>query len=376
MSTETTGKEPKPPTNQWDVALFLVQRFPIYALLLAFLAVGYFAFDLLLRQRDQARQELAAEVDAAERKVAEALSKADQRIAEAAQRERAAYEAEANAKSNALFSVQDTLLTSSERIQKLVTAQISSMEQLDELRLTTATELDKRIEELQTERETILAEVARLNSEKDLIGIDVSLQNLQRVIDEGSYDYLDEIKALEVSFSAGAPKALQRIEERRGDANSPAMKAAIDYALYRKTGETIYLDAIVTAIGAEGEALGRGFYRTMFGCCEEREIEYWSKFEPSINSLAIRPGVSDTFLLTLIDTFYDQLPLSGRTLLRDDQWSRPGLWQVTARLVTMIKNAAENDGYTRSLALGSLLRFDLSAAHSLGYFVQSTDQEE
>lgn len=362
----------KPPAGPWDVALYLVQRFPIYAVAFIFIAAALYGANIVLQDRDaaqqkleQARQTIETERRAAAASIAEALKKADDKTAIADAREREAFQKEAKAEANALLKVQDTLLTASERVQRLVVGQITSMEQLEDIRQTTATALEAQIADLTARRAELQKGLDEAQRKSDVATVDFALENLDRQIKTPTYSYDSELQTLLAAFTGTDTAAINELEARLSAGQSPELQASIQYALAANTHDPKWSVALAETISGNVAALSESWFRSVFACCKDLPEGLWDATRPAVSILILSSDASLAVRLTAAETFFSTRPGGFLPILADKRFaSDAATWGVLAFLIEVIRgDHPEVTGDERGDALSTLLRLDLSAAH-------------
>lgn len=178
----------------WDVALYFVQRFPAFAFALAVIAALFYGASYIIQlnisaneELKEVRQQIAQERDKHQKALAVMTAAAEAQLEEARLAQEAARIETANAKiaiaearatvaqaqAEARATVEDTLMRTAERVQTLVINQLSSVEDLDRIRLANAATMRDQLSKAEERRDTLLKEVAELEERETLVGLNL-----------------------------------------------------------------------------------------------------------------------------------------------------------------------------------------------------------
>lgn len=366
------NEEAKSTTNMWDVAMYIVQRFPVIAMgaLLA-AGVGY-GLNLIWEQKNQAEKELLdarleieAERTSAGRLLDQERASAAAALAEAAEKERAAIVRAERARADALTEVQDTLLTASERIQNLVLGQLKSMEDLENLRALAASEMQAELEDLENRRNEMQTALDKAERSIRVARLTFAIDSLEEAI-EGNLFFVDEaIDRVVESFEVGDAVALEEIDRKISQETDPVLRGSLEYALALKTGTPDWAQRFATTLEANPAAFGQVWFDSMFGCCDTINEPMWSELFPVIAKLSADDELPARTRIALMP-FFGNRPMSwqGPLFSETGYADRHEVWEVLAFIIEIAKgDHPQVSPYQRARVPTLLFEFDLAAAH-------------
>ena len=384
----------------WDVALYLAKKFPLFVLGAVLLGGGVYGLVVILDEKNRAQKELlearaaiASERQASQQAIDEIRErnrrlmdaqreKADEATARAADKEMTATQRVAEAEARALLKVQDTLLTASERIQKLVLGQLKSMEDLENLRALAANERKKEMKRLQAELGqlrglTQLAQAALDEAERKVRRAKVSfaIDNLERALVESPYQAKDAIEILMGSFDADDQDGLAEIKDRLSASEDLGLKGTLQYVLTLKTNNASWADQFVTTFESKPEAFNVIWYSTLFGCCDDPPAFLWERAFPMVAQLGSDDSVSVERRLKYV-TFFGNRPNSWmRPLFLEERYAKhEDLWDLLEFVIGVVNgDYPDVSADQRVRSVEEIAVFDLAATHVWANWLAAED---
>lgn len=401
MSDDDKGGAETKPTGPWDVALYVMEHFPMFAFSIAIIGALFYGAGFIIQQSTDAqralleaqekiardseehRKELAALTDAANQRIAAKEAEADQAITEANQRI-AAKEAEADlaiaeanaqitaadiriatAKAEAHEEVQDTLLDASKRIQGLVIGQLNSMDELEALRTATSNELNAQIATLRTRRLELQAELDNMRREVEVSQVRVGLRQIREMTETEDNYYIHENAvqlAKSVDFSSEAQT--QVLNEALATTRDPTRIAAITYALYLETRDAQWRDRFIAAL-SDLNAL-RAEWLGNITCCNDIALEDWRRLAATLLPQLDSGSLDARRYEDVVSLLGNSMP--SLTWTDDNIADLPEVWAFSAELIDILKlSQSQPNTYRAGYALSYLSNIDRAAHHVWAY---------
>ena len=222
------GGQDKQPQNQqtgpWDVAMYVVQRFPIVAICLLLLGLSFYGLKIILDERHTA----IVELDKARTQIAEQQRKADEQTLKAEL-------AVARAEVDALLSVQQTLMNASSQIQTLVASQLESTVRLEEIRKSNIQEMERQVKELDGQRQSAQRELDKANFALRNSRINYAIEDVSSRISNNIYGLTAALESLNEKYSADDQETIDLILQTiNSNQEEASLRAALQFALYLK----------------------------------------------------------------------------------------------------------------------------------------------
>lgn len=381
-------------SGPWRAVEILVERSPTLGAIIILAGLAVYGGKVFLEDKRETEQqletlrgELATEQRIAREKIEEErqavlvqvnkrLADADALLRSAADKELEAVKKLAQAEAKAILQVQDTMITTSERVQSLVSRQLDSMGQLDDLRSRAETlqreelsrlEQNKAAElaQLDRKREEVQAEVERLQREARVSKFKVAIDLLKESIEKQPYNIDNAISLTNGLFSDNSaldPSEIETIVEQQAD---PTVRATIYFALANNARDRIWLEKFTATLSASLDQASTRWLDGLFGCCADYENGLWEALLPIMNTLINDEKQSTEKRLALAQFFERrpesfQPPLFAQAAYRQDD----GIWNTLAFLTGVVRTRPLTAGdYYLSNVVDVLMTIDIAVTH-------------
>ncbi|MEP3046262.1 MAG: hypothetical protein ABJL55_09290 [Roseibium sp.] len=373
--------------SMWDVVHYLTVQFPKLAVAAAFLVLAYFGITEILAQRDKAQAALNDALQQIEtvRSNADSIrDKAYIMMQEAHEEKIAAITAQKDAEIAAAQKVQDTLHTTSERIQTLVSGQITSMEALEKLRESTATEMSQQLANLKTRRQEMEEELLKTREEAKLAELNFAVNQLRDTIITNDGSIFEKINLVFASLDVDDPESIRYIEKKIEQMSESDIQLSLLFALFKKLDNSIYLDQFQTIFLDSYEDLDEFWLSGFFGTYGEIDTATWYKLLAPV-LVAIADPENEPINRFTMTQFFDGHPERWNTpvFYNDRIETTSDLWGALEFMMGLIINNENEDipSYYFNSAISRIFLLEPSAYHALGYVLRDNpnftrDQKE
>lgn len=359
-------------TGMWDVAMYIVQRFPIIAISALLVAGGLYGANFVLSEKNQAetelllaRQQIEVERTNARRSLDEQRERAAITLAEATEKANAAINRAETAEADALKDVQDTLLTASERIQDLVLGQLKSMEDLENLRDLTAIEMQNALVDLERRRNETQTALDKAERSIRVARLTFAVDALKDTIESNLFMVDDAIDRVTESFDVNDPVALSEMTSLISQYRDPMLRGSLEYALARMTNDPIWAQKFAATLRDGSKSFEESWFNSIFGCCDKFNEPLWSELFPVVAQLVTDENLPVHARASLLQ-FFGNGPLDfEQPLFSTGSYAdRQDAWEVLS-FITEIGRGEHPQlaSYQRARVPDHLADFDLAAAH-------------
>lgn len=289
---------PTQPTGPWDVVLYIVQRFPIFAAIIIVIALAGYGLKFLVEAQQQAESELHE----ARVRITEMERNARKLIEDASLIKLEALRIEKEAAINAATEVEEAMIDTSRQVQSLVSSQIESMKSIDDLRKQNLASLELRIKELNEQRVTAQQELEAEREQQRYGRIRFWIEDLAQSSKNNNHDLVK--RALEIpDYEDEDPSEVSKIVLEAAENASTDLRISLLLGLYERTKDDISFASFAAAFGESANPPSVDWIRSYFGCCHKLTNEHHSLLVDA--TVALANSTSDPFRLLALAKFGD-----------------------------------------------------------------------
>lgn len=378
----------------WDVALYFVQRFPAFAFALAVIAALFYGASYIIQlnisaneELKEVRQQIAQERDEHQKALAAMTAAAEVKLEEARLAQEAARIETANAKiaiaearatvaqaqAEARATVEDTLMRTAERVQTLVINQLSSVEDLDRIRLANAATMRDQLSKAEERRDTLLKEVADLEERETLAGLNLVWEAaLAAAKDNNWYEVGKEFQQFESYVDLKDETTLETLKTKVTTAESATLRAAASLSLMAHNTDALWLEQFLRTL-KDSSDLDPDWIRSIRNGSDMPESTWDDVNQALAPTLFQDPAQSekDVYLLAFLSgSFPYRYSGEGNGIPPD-----PRKWALISQLLSVVRNdLARFDPQLRLTALEELRWLSLPATHVWASQLQTSDE--
>lgn len=387
--TETSPNSNKT-IGPWDVAIFLVQRFPVLAIIIFLFAATTYGVRFFQDERNVAltqlleAQEKFARLEADTREQLDTQQKlVNEALSSAREMEKDAAKIVAEARANALADVQDTLMSASERIQQLVLGQLQSIDDLEKIRATTVTELKNQqlalqstLSDLTFQHDQLEYSFEKAKSEYENAKIVFPIDQLENDIEERKFRVKSSIEDVFLSYQENPEITESIIVDRISKAENSTFSGVLKYILATQNGSDEWINKFVEVFDQGSDSFDLRWFEELFSCCSDAPDKLWAAMLPSVVELALDESKEFDRRIESLQ-FFESWPGGWHSpiLSFDAHAQNAELWRTLEFLIGVIRDGSSPiSAYEHAQILDIIRNFDAAAAHVWYYQLRWDDR--